>query len=478
MSAHLRPPTSRLAALLIFFTWACGQVLCTGCSGPPPPTPLDEYVGRPDERFSFKLLTTAEGAGYKAYILQMDSQTWRGGDEVDRPLWQHHLTLIVPSGAQASTAFLYIEGGDNDDGPPTRADGDLAQLATLTGTVLVSLRQVPNQPLRFAGDPTGRLEDDLIAYSWSRMMATGDPTWNARFPMVKSAVRAMDVAQSFLRDQVGLRIEDFVVGGGSKRGWTTWLTGAVDRRVRAIVPLVIDVLNLEPSFRHHVAAYGFWARATADYVNHGIMSRLGTAQMESLLAIEDPYRYRDRLALPKYIVNATGDQFFLPDSSRFYFDDLVGEKYLRYVPNAEHSLSGTDAAQGVVAFYTAMVTGRPLPRFTFSQEGEDALVLRSEDAPLQVNLWQARNDKARDFRVDTIGKTWTRSPLVDQGGGVYRAQVQRPAQGYAAFFIEMIYPSGEAFPFKFTTQVRVVPDTLPFAGLDPRTAEGEKPRGR
>lgn len=29
-----------------------------------------------------------------------------------------------------------------------------------------------------------------------------------------------------------------------QRGWTTWLTGAVDRRVVAIVPIVMDLLNI------------------------------------------------------------------------------------------------------------------------------------------------------------------------------------------------------------------------------------------
>lgn len=37
-------------------------------------------------------------------------------------------------------------------------------------------------------------------------------------------------------------LKNFVVGGASKRGWTTWTTAAVDDRVVAIVPVVIDLL--------------------------------------------------------------------------------------------------------------------------------------------------------------------------------------------------------------------------------------------
>lgn len=65
----------------------------------------------------------------------------------------------------------------------------------------------------------------------------------------------------------------------------------------------------------------------------------------------DPYEYRARLTMPKMIINATGDQFFVPDSSRFYFDALPGEKHLRYVPNADHSMRHTDVDETVLAFY-------------------------------------------------------------------------------------------------------------------------------
>ena len=130
----------------------------------------------------------------------------------------------------------------------------------------------------------------------------------------------------------------FVVSGASKRGWTTWTTAAVDTRVIAIAPAVIDMLNVEPSFVHHYRAYGDWSDAVKDYTEQGIMDWMGTPQFRALMKIEEPYEYRDRLTMPKYLVNASGDQFFLPDSSRFYFDDLKGEKHLRYEPNASHSL--------------------------------------------------------------------------------------------------------------------------------------------
>jgi PhoPQ-activated pathogenicity-related protein len=128
-----------------------------------------------------------------------------------------------------------------------------------------------------------------------------------------------------------VKVDQFVVAGGSKRGWTTWTTAAVDNRVIAIIPFVIDVLNMQPSMLHHYNAYGFWAPSVGNYTAFHIMDWNDTPEYQALLKIEEPYQYRQRFTMPKFIVNAAGDQFFLPDSSQFYFNDLPGVKYLRYV---------------------------------------------------------------------------------------------------------------------------------------------------
>ena len=140
-------------------------------------------------------------------------------------------------------------------------------------------------------------------------------------------------------------------------GWTTWCTAAVDKRVAAIVPSSIDCLNNGLSMRHHVAVYGFYTLAVGDYYRQHIMQQTTNPRMKLLYDIEDPYSYRDRLTMPKYIVNASGDQYFCPDSSQFYFDALPGEKYLRYVPNVAHNLKGSDARESVAAFYYTVITG-------------------------------------------------------------------------------------------------------------------------
>lgn len=426
-------------------------------------TALDRYVHKPDPSFRWKLLSTQVQEGFTTYVVDLTSQTWRTSADVDRTQWKHWLVVVKPDGATLNTAMLLIGGGSNRDGAPQGAGDQIKVLALGTKSVVAELRMVPNQPLVFCGDGKPRYEDDLIAYTWDKCMTTGDETWVARLPMVKSAVRAMDTVQALLAGPAAakLKIDKFVVAGASKRGWTTWLTAAVDRRVVAIVPIVIDVLNVRISMKHHHAAYGFWAPAVQDYVHHGIPQREDTPEYAALLRIEDPYEYRRRLALPKYIVNATGDEFFVPDSSQFYFDDLPGEKHLRYVPNASHSLKGSDALRSVSAFYRAVLTGRPRPKFSWTFDPDGSIRVAAQDRPREVNLWQATSPNARDFRLDTIGPAYQRSRLTDQGAGSYVARVPPPAAGWAAFFVELMYDSGGAEPFKFTTSVRIVPDLLP-----------------
>ncbi len=200
-------------------------------------------------------------------------------------------------------------------------------------------------------------------------------------------------------------------------------------------------------------------------MRHGLFpDKVGTPEYREILAIEDPYNYRhrERLKIPKYVINASGDQFFLPDNSQFYFGELSEPKWLRYVENAKHNLDGSDARESIASFYLTVLEGQPRPSFTWKRESDGVLRVSVKDKPAEANLWQATNPEARDFRVDTIGKAYTKSPLEPQSDGSYRVDVPKPAQGFTAYFVELVYPTGHEYPLKFTTDVYVVPDVLPF----------------
>jgi PhoPQ-activated pathogenicity-related protein len=445
-------------------------------------TALDNYVAAPDTNYAYHLVSSSKGNNYTTYILEMTSQAWLTTNEVDRPLWKHWVNIVRPDEVSTTNALLFISGGANGGSPPKSMDAMLVQIAVSTKSVLAELRMVPNQPLVFAGEREGRKEDSLIAYTWDKFLRTGDPKWLARLPMTKAAVRAMDTVTAFCASPEGGKTEvsGFVVAGGSKRGWTTWTTAAVDKRVVAIVPIVIDVLNMVPSMQHHYAAYGFWAPSIGNYTEFKIMDWMGTPENAALMKIEEPYQYRQRFTMPKLLINACGDQFFLPDSAQFYFADLPGVKYLRYVPNADHGLKGTDAYQSLTTFYMAMLNHFHLPEFSWTLEGDDAIRVTAKDKPSHATLWQATNPEARDFRLETFGPKWQSTLLDVPDRANFVAKVPKPAKGWTAFFVELTFPTSKETPdFKFTTQVRVVPDVLPYKFVPkgrPQQAKAAQPQ--
>lgn len=440
-------------------------------------TALDRYVAKPDPTYSWKVVNTVEGNGVTQFIVSLRSQTWRTAEDVDRTVWEHWLVVVKPAEVTAKTGFLFIGGGRNNrPEPPKGAEELTVRAAVETRSVSAELRMVPNQPLVFHGDGKGRSEDDLIAYTWTQFLKTGDETWPARLPMVKSAVRAMDCIQELLRSDQGgkLAVEKFVVAGGSKRGWTTWCTAAVDKRVAAAIPIVIDVLNVNVSMRHHVAAYGFYSAAVGDYHRHGLMQNQEHPRLRDLYAIEDPFSYRDRLTMPKFIVNASGDEFFCPDSSQFYWNELQGEKNLRYVPNAPHGLKNTDAGDSIVAFYSMVLAGKARPSYAWTFEKDGSIRVTAKEKPKEVRLWQATNPQARDFRFYKVGPIYTSKPVAAESDGSYVGRIEPPAKGWTAFYVELDFESGAKQPLKLSTAVRVLPDTLPHAGMDPAKAPLEE----
>ena len=250
---------------------------------------------------------------------------------------------------------------------------------------------------------------------------------------------------------------------------------AVDKRVVAVIPVVIDLLNLEPSFEHQYRSYGFWSPAIAEFERGGIMHWSGKPQFEALMRIEDPYSYRERLSMAKFIVNAVGDQYFLPDSWQFYFPGLKGDNYLRYLPNTDHSLKGEylDAAESALSFYQSILANAPRPSFSWSFADDGSIRVTAASRPTAVTLWQAHNPNARDFRFSTIGAAFNSSKLTAENDGAYVGKVLEPKEGWTAFFVEMTFPTGGPYPYKFTTGVRVVPDRLPF-GPPPEKERGEE----
>lgn len=431
---------------------------------------LHDYVAKPDANYAWRIVAQEPFSQGTRFVLHMVSQAWLTDRDVGRTIWRHWLVLNVPNRLDRDTALLYIGGSDNSRDPPQKQEMFI-DMAVLTHSITAELYNVPNQPLTFLSDPNlrQRTEDDILAFGWAEFYRLRDPEWLALLPMTKSAVRAMDTIHAFSNDPDDERkaVNRFVVSGASKRGWTTWLCAAVDKRVIAIAPVVIDALNMEESIRHHYRAYGFYSEALTPYVENGITESLFTPRSQAARAIIDPYTYHRDILIPKCIINSTGDQYFLPDSAQFYYRDLQGPKYLRYIPNTDHGLDETAGAT-LRTFYRAVLRQRTLPTFTWTKPTPGSLVVHTQIKPRHVRLWQADNPSARDFRLETIGPAWTSREVAARQtsppGLEYAVTVSPPQRGWTAFMMELIFddPVQPKGTVTLTTDVTVIPETLPF----------------
>ena len=444
---------------------------------PPLSKILKDYVDKPDDSFRYELRDSITGDGWVQYNVWMVSGNWLTEKEVEETEWWHWLTVVKPDERVESEALMFIGGGSSNDSIPD-ANEALIGAALKTKSIMASISNIPFQPIDFVGDEKeGRYEDDLIAYGWRRFLENGakdsDAKWLARLPMTRAVVRAMDVVQA-MNENSPLAVDSFVVAGASKRGWTTWTTGVVDDRVMAIAPVVIDLLNVVPSFNHHWRCYGEWSPAINDYINEGIMSWMGSKEYDRLLQLVEPYSHIEELDLPKFMINASGDEFFVTDSWQFYWDDLEGEKYIQYIPNTNHGLNGSYNLGSLLAFYNAIITESDIPSFYWDVTGNKISVRMDPNVDYDIRYWEAENDSQRDFRLAVIGDSWKLNDTNEAGEGEYSFEVKIPESGYKAGVVEIIINPDSELPFTFTTGTVVVPGTYPFEEFVPEAPMGTR----
>ncbi|MDX9973404.1 MAG: PhoPQ-activated protein PqaA family protein [FCB group bacterium] len=472
-----------MSRVLVFRVWVL-FALGTACLLGAPvaqATPLDDYCAEPDPNYSWQHVATYAGSLFTDHVIQMTSQKWDPADwdstsGINEPIWNHWMILTVPKGARHDTALMVVSGSSINRPAPTGSDSLAQFLAVNTGSVVVTLKQIPSEPMTFLGYRQ-ETEDGLIAYGWRKFLEGGDARWLMRLPMTKACLRAMDTVTEFMASDAGggMTVDKFVVAGASKRGWTTWTTGVVDAalpnpRVVGIIPMVIDLLNMEPSLSHHFDAYGFWSPAIWDYTENRIMEWLNTPQMGELCSIVEPYAYLDRLTMPKLVIAGSGDEFFLPDSAQFYFHRLKGEKTMLYASNAGHSLEGSDGdvrpeiLAGLVSWYSSFLTNQTRPQISWYKRHDGSLVIDTQgNTPLQAVQWTATNPTMRVFIHEVFGDLYQPSVLQPVSPGHYIASAPAPSQGWTAFYALFSFDSGNVnAPFMATTEISVVPDVLPY----------------
>ena len=408
---------------------------------------LENYVQAPDSAFNWKRTEHRPSAAGTVTHLEMVSQHWRG------QFWSHHLQIVRPATVRnANIAFLYVTG----DGEGTREIEMLRTLAERAGAVAAVITKVPNQPLY-----DGRKEDALIAYTYDQYLKSGDESWPLLFPMAKSAVRGMDTVQAWAEKEFTQKIERFVVGGASKRGWTTWLTAAADKRVVAMAPMVIDMLNMKAQTDWAQKAYGKQSEEISDYTELNLVGRMDDAAMLKLRSWVDPYHYRERYTIPKLLLLGTNDPYWVVDSLRHYWNELPEPKLIFQTPNAGHDLGGgKEATQTLAAFFQMIADGQELPKMTWkfgsSANGMAELSLSVNAPAKNIRLWTA-DSGIRDMRK----AKWTSRELeIKPGSSQASVEIAKPEKGYRAYLGEVVLTSSTGQEYRLSTEARVTPDDL------------------
>ena len=432
-------------------------------------TLLIDYVNSHDPSFRYDMVDTIIGDGWKEYKIRMVSGSWLDKNDFDDNSneWWHWISVIVPDNLEKSTSMMVIGSGSTQDFSLERygnkkTNSQYLKAALTTKSIISEINNVPFQPINFSGDnKLGRYEDDLIAYSWRQFLEGGakDSEWLPRFPMTRAVVRAMDVVQE-ISNKINNPVDSFFVTGASKRGWVAWTTAIADDRVMGIAPVVIDLLNLYPSFQHHWKVYGEWSPAIDDYVKEDIMNWTESKEYEKLIEITDPYSYRFSLNMPKYIINASSDEFFVTDSWQFYWDDLVGEKHLQYLPNAGHGLYGTYVTDDLINFYSKAINQKRLPYYEWSIDQNIINLIIEPSAHYKIKKWSINNSE-RDFRIYKVGEAWTSEDIDKNKNGKYSISIDNPDSGYTAQFVEIIFDSDSEESISITTGTVITPNKYP-----------------
>ncbi|SQF95567.1 PhoPQ-activated pathogenicity-like protein [Paucimonas lemoignei] len=401
---------------------------------------------------------------------ELRSQYWSPLALVEPGEWVHEVAIYIPQGALPGQALLVANNGTNHPRPRKEAEPatDFTQtmalsIAKRTRTIVITTSNVPNQYLSYNDDGVARREDDSVAHSWKLFLKNPEqrPTLSLHIPMMQSMIRTMDLAERELKPW---KVDRFIATGASKRGWVSWLAALTDERITAIVPFVIDILGMDKVLEHTWQTYGkSWPVAFGAYQREGITQQIKTANFDKLMQIEDPLRYLDsayahRLAIPKYIVNASGDDFFVPDNARFFFNQLPGEKALRVAPNSSHYGIQHYVESALVPFINRLRQSRPMPSISMQSDADRAqqryAVLFSEP-PTKVVQWTATNALARDFR-HACGIRYQPQELNSATDRLV-ISLKNPTRGWTASFVEATFSDGMVV----TTPVHILPQRYP-----------------
>lgn len=411
--------------------------LCMARGDSPDKSPLITYL----EANSGHPTLLHQEKKYGGQILTFSTGTWHGSTWINQVFLYDASPNSYRPGGLSDAAILHITGDD----PDITDINEAKRLSILSGLPVAIVFNEPNQPL------FGKSEDDLMAFSFSKQIQTGDWSWPVLFPMVRSAFKAMDGIQSITHN----RLHRFVVYGNSKRGWTTWLAAeAGDPRIIGIAPGSIDILNMPAQLKAQLSIWGHPSPMYQAYEESGLLGQANSQPVLSLMAGIDPYTNLNRISVPILSVRGSSDPFWLPDAVHYFKGRLPEQTWLLNLPNEPHDYKVRAPYLSDLAAFSRMAAARDSWPHIHTKEVDGKLKIWCSQTPISIKLYSASSSSGT-FPAGA----WNLSGLVAPRPGVQTSWLPMPKLGsvWGAWYVSASFQQNVGFrPQIFTTSSPIV----------------------
>ena len=409
-----------------------------------------------DSSWEIKKSSIDENTGMTTISLLVNSITWPKNNNFitsNHPHWVHRVYIHIPKNTNKNTALLHIGNGllyPTTEHPDSLSSLDFAKIAQDTNSVVIEVRDIPNQFLAFTEKHDDKVteikakrEDDLFMYTWAKYLS--NPEKHAYMPlhiaMAKATIRTMSACQDFLLKQNDITINEFVLSGFSKRGWATWLVAAFDSRVTAIIPTFSDFLDLNNLI------VAMQKPENSKYIASGIVQffkpYLSTTEMQNLINLVDPLGYQQFISMPKYIISTANDKFVPPEINQNYLNSIE-EKNLKMFYNTGHYINNSNSAlltSAIQSFYGACISGKKLPSVQYSFDGKVIKLISKDATPKKVFFYTLKSE-TNDF-INDCSVTTTVIPIKETEN-MFEIPVNSALNKPQLYILEMHY---ENYPF-------------------------------
>lgn len=337
----------------------------------------------------YTLISTAPLAQVVVRHYELLSQHWSPDDMVTPAQWRHNVDIYIPETAKEHHALVVVNNGINYD-----------------------------KGVQITGKP-GDFPQETLA-SIARDTNT----------IVISVSDIPNQYLTFQDDKKPLKEDESV-----SRSWALFMEAPEQRELMPLnIPMVTALSQAMRLAKKELTQWNI-----NSFIITGISKRGWTT-------------YQPRLAIPKYIINASGDDFFVPDNTRFYYSKLPGVKSLRIVPNMNHYSINQFAEESLVPFINRFQSKKTLPQL-IGLIHHHLLTVYFSEAPVKVVRWTANNPNARDFRY-ACGIRYQPLTIDIPANNKISITLNEPKTGWEATYIEATFNDG----YVATSQVYITPD--------------------